>query len=63
MIVLFYISYESSAAEKAKSWVAQWTTHDWSLGGPSQFWVVRQWYTETIKSINSLRPSDAYMRQ
>ena len=30
-----------SAAEKAKSWVAQQTTHDWWLGGPSQFWVVR----------------------
>ena len=44
-------NFIASAAEKAKSWVAQWTTHDWSLGGPSQFWVVRQWYTETIKSI------------
>ena len=30
-----------STAEKAKSWVAQRTTHDWWLGGPSQFWVVR----------------------
>ena len=39
-----------SAAEKAKSWVAQWTTHDWWLGDPSQFWVVRQLYTETIKN-------------
>ena len=43
-----------SAAEKAKSWVAQWTTHDWWLGDPSQFWVVRQLYTETIKSIKEL---------
>ena len=31
-----------SAAEKAKSWVAQRTTHDWWLGGPSPFWEVRQ---------------------
>ena len=44
----------SSAAEKAKSWVAQRTTHDWWLGGPSQFWVVRQWYTETMKSMKEL---------
>ena len=44
----------SSAAEKAKSWVAQRTTHDWWLGDPSQFWVVRQWYTETMKSIKEL---------
>ena len=43
-----------SAAEKAKSWVAQRTTHDWWLGGPSQFWVVRQWYTEAMKSIKEL---------
>ena len=48
------ISEMVSAAEKAKSWVAQRTTHDWWLGGPSQFWVVRQWYTETMKSIKEL---------
>ena len=45
----------SIAAEKAKSWVAQRTTHDWWLGGPSQFWVVRQWYTE-IFNPRPLRP-------
>ena len=31
-----------SAAENAKSWVAQRTTHGWWLGRPSQFWVVLQ---------------------
>ena len=31
-----------SAAENAKCWVAQWTTHGWWLGGLSQFGVVRQ---------------------
>ena len=34
--------YPGSAAENAKSWFAQQTTHGWCLGGPSQFWVVRQ---------------------
>ena len=28
--------------ESAKSWVAQRTTHSLQLGGPSEFWVVRQ---------------------
>ena len=32
----------NNAAENAKSWVAQWTTHGWLLGGTSQFWVVCQ---------------------
>ena len=31
-----------SAAENAKSWVAQRTTHGWLFGGPSQFWVIPQ---------------------
>ena len=31
-----------SAAENAKSWLAQRTTYGWWLGGPSHFWVVRQ---------------------
>ena len=35
-------SIQSSAVENAKSWFAQRTTHGWWLGGPSQFWVVRQ---------------------
>ena len=50
-------SYESqhwfsSAAENAKSWVTHRTTHGWWLGGPYQFWVVRQ-STETMKSIEN----------
>ena len=31
-----------SAAENGKSWFAWRTTYGWWLGGPSQFWVVRQ---------------------
>ena len=40
-----HISLEQSvfsAAENAKSWVAQRTTHDWWCGGPSQFWMVHK---------------------
>ena len=37
-----HIAWVYQCCRKAKSWVAQQTTHDWWLGGPSQFWVVRQ---------------------
>ena len=33
---------DSNAVENAKPRVSQRTTHVWRLGGPSQFWVVRQ---------------------
>ena len=43
---------DNSAVENTKPWVAQRTIHSWQLGGPSQFWLVRQ-SAVTVKSINS----------
>ena len=44
-----------SAAENAKSWFAQWTTHGWWLSGPPQFWAVRQSIIYLLTPWNQLK--------
>ena len=51
-LLQLYLLGANSAAENAKSWVAQWTTYGWWLGGPSQFWVVRQSIISSEHEIN-----------
>ena len=46
------MSYWQQCCGECKTWVAQRNTHSWRLGGPSQFWVVRQ-SAGSMKSINN----------